>query len=308
MRSILFLLSCLLCITASAQELYVKTFGNSKHTPVLFLHGGPGYNCANFEASTARKLAGKGFYVIVYDRRGEGRSTDPQAAFTFKQTFDDIDGIYKKYGLKKATLLGHSFGGIVATLYTQQHPDRVQAILLAGAPISLQESFRFIIRNCKSKYEAKQDSTSLMYIGMMEKMDTASLQYSSYCFVHAMRNGAYKPAVQTEEAKGIYAAFKADTAYSKYAGQMSALPTQGFWKNEHYTTLNLTGALKQLKANGTRIYGIYGQEDGLYAKEQVQALEEITGGNNLKYFDHCAHNVFMDQQTMFLEAVTAWLK
>jgi proline iminopeptidase len=58
-----------------AQELYSRAFGNAKDTPILFLHGGPGYNCAGFEVSTAQELANNGFYVIVYDRRGEGRST-----------------------------------------------------------------------------------------------------------------------------------------------------------------------------------------------------------------------------------------
>jgi hypothetical protein len=33
--------------------------------------GGPGYNCAGFEVSTAQELANNGFYVIVYDRRGK---------------------------------------------------------------------------------------------------------------------------------------------------------------------------------------------------------------------------------------------
>ncbi|MFT6246723.1 MAG: proline iminopeptidase, partial [Crocinitomicaceae bacterium] len=45
-----------------AQDLYVKTFGDSLDTPTIFIHGGPGYNCATFEATTAEKLASKGFY------------------------------------------------------------------------------------------------------------------------------------------------------------------------------------------------------------------------------------------------------
>ena len=69
-----------------------------------------------FEGTTAQKLAEKGFYVIAYDRRGEGRSADPEAKFTYDEAFQDLNAIYKKYNLKKATLLAHSFGGLVATL------------------------------------------------------------------------------------------------------------------------------------------------------------------------------------------------
>ena len=49
-----------------------------------------------FEGTTAQKLADLGFYVIAYDRRGEGRSADPNATFTYNEAFQDLNAIYKK--------------------------------------------------------------------------------------------------------------------------------------------------------------------------------------------------------------------
>ncbi|MEZ0128312.1 alpha/beta fold hydrolase, partial [Flavobacterium sp. LBUM151] len=69
----------------------------------------------------------KVFYVIVYDRRGEGRSADPDAKFTYQEAFQDLNFILKKYNLKKVTLIGHSFGGLVATLYTAKYPEKVNS-------------------------------------------------------------------------------------------------------------------------------------------------------------------------------------
>src|SRR3972149_184003 len=116
MRQIVLVLFILFTISiVNGQELYLKTFGSTKDKPVLFLHGGPGYNCVIFEATTAQKLADNGFYVIIYDRRGEGRSLDTSAKFTFQQTFDDLNRILADFKLEKVNLLGHSFGGIVAT-------------------------------------------------------------------------------------------------------------------------------------------------------------------------------------------------
>ena len=86
---------------ANAQELYSKAFGNPKDSSIIFLHCGPGYNCAGFEVTAAQDLADSGFYVIVYDRRGEGRSTDAKAQFNFKETFADINLILNKYNIKK---------------------------------------------------------------------------------------------------------------------------------------------------------------------------------------------------------------
>src|SRR5690606_27700777 len=110
----LFILITFVCCAGMtrAQNIYQKAFGQASQTPVIFLHGGPGGSSIDFELTTAEKLAEKGFFVIVYDRRGEGRSDDDKAEFTFEQTFNDLKEIYREYGLSSATLLGHSFGGI----------------------------------------------------------------------------------------------------------------------------------------------------------------------------------------------------
>ncbi|MFM9951356.1 MAG: alpha/beta fold hydrolase [Saprospiraceae bacterium] len=307
-KAILVLLLLSTAMGVNSQTLYTKTFGDSKGQPLIYLHGGPGYNCVSFEATTAQKLADEGFFVVVYDRRGEGRSLDKQAKFTFQQTFDDLNGLYKKLGLKKATLIGHSFGGIVATLYARQYPKNVRGIVLTGAPISLQETFKTILKTTKSIYQTKKDSFNLNYITILEKMDTASLEYSTYCFAHAMQNRFYSPKQPTEAAKNIYAQFRTDTLLMKYASQMTVQPPQDFWKNEHYTTLDLTLDLKKLKAKKMKIYGLYGKDDGLYAPEQVVALQSLIGNENLKYFDHCSHNAFIDQQAQFIEALKTWIK
>lgn len=288
-----------------AQELYSKAFGNAKDTPVLFLHGGPGYNCAGFEISTAQELANNGFYVIVYDRRGEGRSTDVNAKFTFQETFDDINGIYKKYNLKKAHLIGHSFGGIVATLYTERYPEKVSTLELVSAPVSLQETFKTIIQSSRKIYTEKNDATNLNYIGMIEKMDPTSVEYYAYSFGHAMQNGFYSPKKMSEEAKAIYSNSSKETAF-KYTSQMSREAPQGFLKNENYTSIDLTQTLQKLVSNKTKIYGLYGKDDGLYSPVQIVQLQKIIGNDNLIYFNDCSHNVFMDQQSLFINAMKNW--
>ena len=291
-----------------AQNLYIKTFGAPTQPALVYLHGGPGYNSAGFEFTTAQKLADAGFFVIVYDRRGEGRSTDAQAKFTFEETFADLNQVFSQYKLKKATLLGHSFGGVVATLFAEKHPQKVKAMILVGAPVALQETFENIINRVKKIYQNKNDQTNLQYVDMLEKMDKASLQYSSFCFMHAMQNGFYTPQKTTKEAKAIYAQFGTNESLKKYARQMSYAAPQGFWKNEQYTTIDLTKNIKQLKAQKLPVYGLYGQDDGLYSAQQVEKLAKLIGQENLQYYAHCSHNVFVDQQTKFINALKKWVK
>jgi proline iminopeptidase len=294
-------------LIVDAQNLYIKTFGNQSNTPIIFMHGGPGYNCASFEATTAQNLANSGFFVIVYDRRGEGRSKDVNAKFTFEQSIEDVNSIFSEYKLQKATVIGHSFGGILATNFATAYPNKVQALVLVGAPMGLQSSFKNIISKSKALYLSKNDSLNLMYVGMLEKMDTASLEYAVYCFGHAMQNKFYNPKKPTEEAQKLYASFKTDTILTKYASKMTQEPTKGYWKNEHYTTLNISTTLQNLKTKGIKIYGLYGKEDGLYSTDQIMALQQITGDNNLKYLDNCSHSVFVDQQTEFINSLKMWV-
>src|SRR4051812_4331565 len=101
--SILLLLLVSMAAFAQKSHLYSKAFGNAANSPIIFLHGGPGYNCAGFEISTAQALADAGYYVIVYDQRGCARSKEfPDSAFTLAGNIADIDTIYNRYGLKKA--------------------------------------------------------------------------------------------------------------------------------------------------------------------------------------------------------------
>ncbi len=293
---------------AYGQHIYTKTFGNTKEKPIIFLHGGPGYNCVNFEVTAAQQLADKGFFVIVYDRRGEGRSIDPNAKFTFKETFDDLNSIYQKFGLTKATLIGHSFGGVVATLFAESNPKIVQSIVLVGAPVSLQTTFKNILDKSKSIYRTKKDSINLNYISMLENMDTASIEYSSYCFRHAMQNGFYTPKNPTADAKNIYSKFRTDTSLIKYASQLSYEAPHGFWKNEKYTTIDLTKNIQALQKQNLKIYALYGKDDGLYSVQQITDLQNLVGSSNLKYLDNCSHNVFIDQQTEFIDALKPWTK
>ena len=282
-----------------AQEIYSNAFGNPKDDAVLFLHGGPGYNCASFEVTTAQALADSGFYVIVYDRRGEGRSPDGKAQFNFKETFADINLILDQYKVKKTTLIGHSFGGIVGTLFLKQFPEKVNALFLVGAPVSLQETFKTILKSSRKIYETNNDKTNLNYVDMIEKMDPTSAEYYAYSFGHAMQNGFYSPKKMSDEAKSIYGTATKDPAFT-YASKMTYEAPKGFLKNENYTSINLTNDLKSLVASKLKIFGLYGKDDGLYSTEQVIQLQELLGVDNVTYIEDCSHSVFIDQQKRFI--------
>lgn len=282
-----------------AQELYLRTFGEKTNPAVVFLHGGPGYNAASFEISTADTLSKRGFYVIVYDRRGEGRSQPASATYSFKESFSDLNQVYERAGIQSAMLVGHSFGGILGTLFAEKFPKKVHALALVSAPVNLQASFRTILDSSEALYRKNDDAINFRYLEMLRKMDTASLEYMSYCFLHAMQNGFYAPEKASNEAQAILTRMQTDTAYY-WISEMSQDAPAGFMKTESYTTLNIARAIEAVKRK-IPVIGLYGEEDGLYGSDQITWLKTTLGEDAFAYLKQCSHSVFIDRQGTFLE-------
>lgn len=308
----IFLLLLLFGQLISAQ-LYTKTFGDPKHEPVIFLHGGPGISSVDFEASTAENLAKEKFFVIVYDRRGEGRSQDDNAKFTFAETFADIDNLYLQFNLNKASLIGHSFGGVVATLYADYNPKAVKNLILASAPIDMQSTLKTILDNVKERAMTKQDTATLLSVARIRTVDTTSIQYSSGAFQLGVQNGLYKvknPTIEGVERhqkvkeSDLMKSYKEFLAKTNYKTMFD--PTLGFLKNEKYTSIDLSEKLEALKKSGLPIYGIYGKEDGLFDARQLDRIRIFC--KQFVLFQDCSHAVFIDRQEVFLARIKEWLK
>jgi pimeloyl-ACP methyl ester carboxylesterase len=72
------------------------------------------------------------FRVIRYDPRGWGRS--PAATAPFSQA-GDLRGLLNALGVKRAHVVGLSWGGGVAADFALSHPDRVDRLVLVGPAV-----------------------------------------------------------------------------------------------------------------------------------------------------------------------------
>ncbi len=315
MRKLLILIIFVFCAgIGRAQEVYRKTFGQPGNTPLIFLHGGPGGSAIDFELTTAEKLADRGFFVILYDRRGEGRSDDDKAGFTFEQTFDDLQEIYRVYGLRSAVILGHSFGGVVGTRFAARYPEKVSHLVLAGAPVSLQQCFKTILRTVQKKAEAKGDSATLTQVDFVRKQDTASVYYSSGSFMLAMQNGIYKAENASQDAVKLMEGFMQHPLTKAYMDNQAKTnyknmyaSVMGFINHEKYTTIDLADDLRN--RDGIRLYGIYGRQDGLFDDAHIALIRSLVKEpSHFAYLDNCSHSVYIDRQEEFINKLVAWLK
>ena len=297
-------LTCVLSSTAGNDSaLYSQSYGDSTKPAMIFLHGGPGYNSANFELTTASVLAQRGYFVIVFDQRGCGRSKDMNDnLFTLDEALDDLQSIYKRYGINTATLIGHSWGGTLGSFFAERNPEMVGNLILVGSPLSYQLTLRTILQRCRTLYSANKDSINLDYIAAIERMDTASLPYSSYLFFHAMNSGLYTPKNPSAEMQAIYSKL-AMHPQANLLTQSELAPVQGLHTNESYTTLDMSAVFAACIRNGVVLWGIYGVEDGLFTTQHLDMIAEVISEEHMVLIRDASHNVFIDQQQMFIDTL-----
>ena len=122
-------------VPAGNTSLYAREVGQGP--PAIVLHGGPDFDTAYLLPDLDR-LAD--IYRLVYfDQRGRGRSADGVRPDEVSLTtdIDDIERVRQHFGLSAPTLLGHSWGTVLALEYALRHPTRVtRLILMNPAPAS----------------------------------------------------------------------------------------------------------------------------------------------------------------------------
>jgi len=106
-------------------SLYVEVTGRGD--PLLLMHGGPGLD--HVSLTPFRRLADR-HTVVLYDHRGNGRSTGAVTSMTWENLTADADTLREKLGFERWAVLGHSFGGQVALEYALRYPERVSRLVL----------------------------------------------------------------------------------------------------------------------------------------------------------------------------------
>jgi pimeloyl-ACP methyl ester carboxylesterase len=68
--------------------------------------------------------------LIVVDLLGFGKSCSPDTAVTVAQQVAALRSALDQRGISRVHLVGHSYGGMVSTLFASQFPDRVRSLVL----------------------------------------------------------------------------------------------------------------------------------------------------------------------------------
>jgi pimeloyl-ACP methyl ester carboxylesterase len=104
---------------------------------VVLLHG-KNFCAATWDA-TINELAAAGYRVIAPDQIGFCKSSKPAAyQFSFQQLARNTHALLASLGVERATMVGHSTGGMLAVRYALMFPRETEQLVLVN-PIGLED-------------------------------------------------------------------------------------------------------------------------------------------------------------------------
>jgi proline iminopeptidase len=130
---------------SALHTLYWETVGNTRATPILFLHGGPGGGCT---ARHRQFFDPTKSHVTLFDQRGCGRSTPlgEVAENTTQDLIEDIEQLRKHLRIERWLVFGGSWGSTLALAYGQAHPERCLGFILRGIFLGTQSEIDWFLR------------------------------------------------------------------------------------------------------------------------------------------------------------------
>ena len=129
-------------IALAGTVFHTEAFGDPGKPVVIMLHGGPGGSYRDMLRLNDRHdgyALTDDHHVIFWDQRGSGLSRRHDCgAYNLEQTDADLVALVEHVSPgRPVILIGHSWGGMYASLYINRHPDKVAgAVLMEPGPLN----------------------------------------------------------------------------------------------------------------------------------------------------------------------------
>lgn len=128
-------------IEMNGSRFHLETFGNPANPVIVFLHGGPGGDYRSLLRLGGRysgQSLADDYFLVYWDQRGTGLSKrHGRDVLTIDVYVNDLNTLVDRYSPgRKVLLIGESWGGMFATRYINQYPERVAgAVLIEPGPL-----------------------------------------------------------------------------------------------------------------------------------------------------------------------------
>lgn len=162
-------------VSATGARLFYKSVGRGD--PIVIVHGGPGMDHAYLFPGMV-ELA-RSHRLVFYDQRGGGRTQGEVTRETVNLDLfmRDISTLADSLRLGRFTILGHSFGGLLALHYAERHPGRLRTVVLMNT-VEPGRKFTIAMNDLLARRRTPQDSAEMqavMQSDAMRRRDTSAV-------------------------------------------------------------------------------------------------------------------------------------
>lgn len=162
-------------------NVWTKRVGNNPRIKVLLLHGGPGATHEYFECFDFF-LPQAGIEYYYYDQLGSAYSDNPNdtSLWNIPRFVEEVETVRKALGMDSTNffLLGHSWGGILATEYALKYQQNLKGLIISNMVPSIPDYVKYanevlgpqlpkeILSQIRA-FESKGDYTNPMYLKLI---------------------------------------------------------------------------------------------------------------------------------------------
>lgn len=275
-------------IDSGDSKLHFRTFGTGK--PLLIINGGPGMNSEGF-SGIATELSNFGYQTITYDQRGTGQSTLPktdESSITMDLMATDMENLRKHLKIEKWSLLGHSFGGIMAAYYATKYPAFIDKIIFSSS--------------------GGIDMNFTTYVGNTVRDNLTKTQRDSLDYYQARReNGDFSIETLKNRARFLANAYVYDKRQAPIIAarliQINFDVNGLVINNLHKIGYDCTKSFSHFKQP---ILVLQGRND-IIKIGTAQAIANAFPNSKVVLIDHCAHYGWLDAPQVYLDTVKSFL-
>jgi proline iminopeptidase len=269
--------------------LYWVAHGPSGGARLLVLHGGPGAHHDYLLPQMLDLAADR--ELVLYDQRGGGRSRhdDDRATITWESQVRDLEAVVRELELTPLTLVGYSWGGLLALLYSLQAahghatPAPSRLVLVDPAPVSRAWRARF-----EAEFAARQQSAAIQ--ALRDELAASGLRESDPA---AYRHRAFELSVAGYFADPLRA--RALTPF-RVTGRVQ----QSIW--DSLGDFDLTSALRDVRCPALVVHG---RQDPIPLESSVAVAEALRA--ELVILDDCGHVPYVEQPEALFRAIRGFL-
>ncbi|EYB68643.1 alpha/beta hydrolase [Deinococcus phoenicis] len=267
--------------------------------PLVFLHGGPGYNSYSFRELFGERLAGR--RVVYLDQRGSGRSGPLEDTEQGADTLDldtlvaDLEALRAYLGAERIVPLGHGFGALVALEYARRHPDRTARVIVVNPWVQFPELALTLLREASAlRGVPLEDPADAVRARTPEGQHPPVGEARIEAAFGLLNARDLLNALQFRDAPSRMRLEFTDTEGQLAGGGevQEALVHQGLWEFEY------PPFLQELRRP---LFVIAGVHDRTSYPEQVEWLVDL-GGADLTVLD-AGHYPWLDDEDAFAEAL-----